>query len=443
MNGARATSGIVRVVRAVALLLAVTSFARAEGDGGQGLSASNGQQAPSASNGQQAPSASNGQQAFSASNGQQAFSASDAEILGQPGRALRIRAVDSRITAFEQQGYGYQSQAGPILGPGSEHLTVLEPELQVVATQGPRLTHTIFVPIDIVTAASPDATDRHRAKVDAISSASRQNYAGTLEWTATYKVDAASDVSAVAGLHLEEPFRSWHGGISGAHAFAGGDTVLSGTLLEVFDWFDHFDILGFRSGRTARSTNTASLGVTQLLTPETIVNASYGLTVQRGELGNTWNVVPLASGKYGPELLPKERVRQALVGRLAQYLPWNGALRLYYRAYRDDWGITAQSVEVTLLQRLAPFVYVAGVYRFHHQSSVDFFTTLAPLEQNLRTADSDLAFLDSHTIGGKIVFDVPLRGEIRMLHVDLGYERYFRTNDLQMNVLTWATGYRF
>jgi hypothetical protein len=356
---------------------------------------------------------------------------------------LRIQSIDTRVTAFEQNGYGYQSQAGPLLGPGSEHLTVLEPVLQVVATQGPRLTHRVFVPVDIVTAASPDATDKHRAKVDAISSASRQNYAGTVEWTATYKANAATDVSAVAGLHLEEPFRSWHAGISGSHAFAEGDTVLSGTLLAVYDWFDHFDILGFRSGRTARSTNTASVGITQILSASTIVNASYGLTIQRGELGNTWNVVPLASGKYGAEMLPTERVRQAFVGRLAQYLPWNGALRLYYRAYADDWGIVAHTVEATLLQRLAPFVYVAGVYRFHHQSGADFFTTLAPPEPTLRTADSDLALLDAQTIGGKVVFDVPLQGEIRMLHFDLGYERYFRTNDLQMNVLTWATGYRF
>ncbi|HVW27540.1 MAG TPA: DUF3570 domain-containing protein [Polyangiaceae bacterium] len=407
MSNARAFCRLSRVVRALVLLLAAASLVRAQESGLPGIPAS------------------------------------DEDILGRPGHALRIQSIDTRITAFEQQGYGYQSQAGPLLGPGSEHLTVLEPQLQVIATQGPRLTHRIYVPVDIVTAASPDATDKYRNKVDAISSASRVNFAGTLEWAVTYKTDPATDVTAVVGLHLEEPFRSWHAGMSASHSFADGDTVISGTLLAVYDWFDHFDILGFRSGRTARSTDTGSVGLTQILTPETIVNASYGLTVQRGELGNTWNVVPLASGKYGPELLPKERVRQALVGRLAQYLPWNGALRLYYRAYWDDWGIVAHSAEVTLLQRLAPFVYVAGLYRFHHQTGADFFTTLAPLEQSLRTADSDLALLDSHTIGGKLVFDVPLRGEIRVLHMDLGYERYFRTNDLQMNVLTWATGYRF
>jgi hypothetical protein len=393
-----------RVARAIVLGLALTSFARAEGD---------------------------------------AVPASDAEILGRPGHALRLESIDTRVTAFEQHGHGYQSQAGPLLGPGSEYLTVLEPQVEVVASQGPRLTHRLYVPVDIVTAASPDAVDSHRAKVDAISSASRQNYAGTVDWTATYKADADSDVSVRVGLHLEEPFRSWNGGLSASHAWNDGDTVLAGTVLQVYDWFDNFDIHGFRTGRTARSTSTGSVALTQILTPTTLVNVSYGLTVQRGQLGNTWNVVPLESGKLGKELLPSERIRHALVGRASQFLPWNGALRLYYRLYRDDWGITAHSVEATLSQRLTSFFYVSALYRFHHQSGADFFTTLASLEQTERTADSDLAFLDSHTIGGKLVFDVPLQAEIRVLHFDIGYERYFRTNDLQMNVLTCATGYRF
>jgi hypothetical protein len=367
----------------------------------------------------------------------------DEEILGGPGRALHVESVDTRVTAFEQHGHGYQSQAGPLLGPGSEHLTVLEPQVEVVATQGDRLRHRLYLPLDIVTAASPDAVDKHRQKVDAVSMASRQNYAGTVDWTATYKVDSATDASLRAGLHLEEPFRSWHGGFSASRSFADGATVLAGTLLQVYDWFDRFDIHGFRSGRTSRSTSTGSVALTQILTPTTLVNMSYGLTVQRGQLGNTWNVVPVESGKLGAELLPASRVRHALVARLAQFLPWNGALKLYYRAYVDDWGVAAHSAEATVTQRIAPILYVAALYRFHRQTGADFFTTLAPLAWDQRTADSDLAGLDSHTIGGKLVFDVPLDAWFRILHFDVGYERYFRTNDLQMNVLTCATGYRF
>lgn len=368
---------------------------------------------------------------------------SDEEILGPPPATLRVESIATRISAFDQTGHGYQSQAGPLLGPGNERTTILEPQLEVLAAQGSRIEHRIMVPIDIVTSASADAIDKHRRPPDAISSASRQNFAGTFDWTATYRANATTDIAVRSGLHLEEPFRSWHGGLSTSKSLGDGDAVVSASVLEVLDWFDHFDIRGFRGGRTDRASTTATVGFTKILTPTTLATLNYGLTVQAGELGNTWNVVPLSTVALGPELLPKERVRHALVARVSQFLPWDGALHAYYRFYADDWGLAAQSIEGQLYQRLFSFLYAGVTYRFHRQTGASFFTTLAsPLELH-RTADSDLAPLDAQTFGGKLVFDVPIDAEIKMLHVDVGYERYVRTNDLQMNVFTCGTGYRF
>ena len=370
-------------------------------------------------------------------------SGSDSEILGGRGDALRVESVMTRIVSFDQFGYGYQSQAGPTLGKGSERATILEPAIQIVATQGDRLKHVITVPIDVVSAASPDAIDRGPTSADVVSSASRRNIAGTIDWAATYHADASWDVAMDSGLHLEEPFRSWHGGVGATRALAGGDTVVAANFLEVFDWFDRFDIGGHRHGRTDRSSLTGSIGVTQIVTPTTVVAANYGITVQRGELGNTWNSVPLSSGVRGPEVLPDERVRHAWVGRASQFLPWNGALRAYYRLYADDWGLVAHSIEGQLLQRLSPSVYLGALYRFHTQNGVDFFTPRAALDMRFRTADSDLALLDSHAVGGKVVIDIRGAGAVRALHFELEYERYFRNNDLSIDVVTCATGYRF
>ncbi len=365
----------------------------------------------------------------------------DIEILGRRNDGLRVQSVMTRITAFDQYGHGYQSQAGPVLGPGSERATILEPQLQVVATQGDRLTHVITVPIDVVTAASPNSISPK--SVDVLSGASRHVVSGTLDWGTTYRTDSASDLSMMSGLHLEEPFRSWHGGLGGSHSFAGGDTVVSANVIEVFDWFDRFDIMGNRHGRAERSSTTASIGVTQIVTPTLLVGANYGLTLQQGELGNTWNSVPLTNLERGPEILPDGRVRHAFVARAAQFLPWNGALRLYYRFYVDDWGVVANSLEGQLLQRLSPLVYVSALYRFHEQSGVDFFTTRGSPDLQWRTADSDLAMLRSQTVGGKIAVDAPIEGEVRVLHFEVGYEYYVRDNGLSMNIVTCATGYHF
>jgi hypothetical protein len=95
------------------------------------------------------------------------------------------------------------------------------------------------------------------------------------------------------------------------------------------------------------------------------------------------------------------------------------------------------------MQRLSPMLYVGGYYRFHTQTGASFFTTSAAPDATLRTADSDLAPLDSQTIGGKIVLDLPTVGDVKGLHFELAVERYFRTNDLQMDIVSWASGFRF
>jgi hypothetical protein len=354
--------------------------------------------------------------------------------------SLRVESIDVRVTSFDQYGHGYQSQAGPVLGPGSERTTILEPQAQIVMTHGDRLTYRLWAPVDMVTAASPNSI----APPDVQSGASRQVESGTLDLTATYAASRAIALSMREGMHLEQPLRSWTSGLGIRGSFADEASVVSANVLSVFDWFDRFDIHGTHEGRTNRSATTGSAGFTQVLTPTTVANVNYGITVMNGTLGNTWNSVPLANGTRGAELLPTTRTRHALVARASQWLPWNGALRLYYRFYADDWGIVAHSMEGELMQRLLPQLYIGAYYRFHTQTGARFFTTLAPMDWTLRVADSDLAPFDSSTVGGKIVLDLPVSaGTVRALHFEVAVESYTRTNDLRMDILSWATGFRF
>jgi hypothetical protein len=170
---------------------------------------------------------------------------------------------------------------------------------------------------------------------------------------------------------------------------------------------------------------------------------NYGFTLQTGELGNTWNSVPLDDGKRGEEILPKLRHRHAAVVRLAQWLPWNGALKAFYRFYADNWGIVAHTVEAELYQRLSEAVYVRLNYRLHVQSGADFFKTSAPLGDSLRTADSDLAPFVAHTFGAKVALHPRLRGRLRGATFDVGAERYVRSNQLHAIILSTSFGLRF
>jgi hypothetical protein len=372
----------------------------------------------------------------------------DTDILGKPVPYLRIEAFNIRYTHFDQSGTGYQSRAalrggpgaelkrtGPKGGPGSEWETVEEAQAEIIAKQGDRITHRIWLPVDIVTAASPDA-------IDAVSTASRTNEAGSIDWTIAYKASPETSIVVRNGLHNEENWRSWNTGFGVVRSFAEENTVLEAGLTQITDWFDKYTLQGDHDGHTSRATTTLSAGLTQVLSPTTIAHLDYGLTLQRGQLSNGWNIVPLTTGDIALEIVPPARTRHAMVGRIAQFLPWNGAVHAFYRFYLDDWGIRGNTAEVELFQRLSRLSYLRLNYRFHQQTGASFFSTRVSPSFKTATADSDLAPLDAQTVGVKGVLDLPVRFA-RNLHADIAVERYFRSNDLRVSVYSCGLGLLF
>ena len=140
--------------------------------------------------------------------------------------------------------------------------------------------------------------------------------------------------------------------------------------------------------------------------------------------------------------MPNERLRHALSASLLQWLPWQGALKLRYRLYRDDWQVVAHSVDADLRQRVAPWLVLGASFRYHHQTAVSFFTTRATPAAVHATADSDLAALWTQSLGGSATLSLPT-ARLGTLFLSLGYEHYFRSDELSVNVATWATGFHF
>jgi len=360
----------------------------------------------------------------------------------------QIESMRVRFTHFDQRGRGYQSAAGPAGTPGSEQLAVEQPQAEVVARIGERVTERVWIPMDVVTAASPDHSRYNRPITDdppdAISTASRRNVAGTFDALTTYHVDRDTDLGFRTAFHIEEPFESWAFGLGLTRSMAEENTVLDANVYQVLDWFDRFKIDGMRQARSNRSTTNLNLTLTQVLSPTTVAAVSYGGTLQLGTLANTWSTVLLSDGARGEERLPRERWRHALAARLAQWLPWEGALKVSYRIYVDDWSALANTGEVTLVQRLFAGLRLRASYRAHHQSAVRFFTkAAAPDGAGYRTGDSDLARFTAQTVGGGLTWDLSRAGVVSDVHVDLGYERYFRTNDLTVDIATCGFGLLF
>jgi Protein of unknown function (DUF3570) len=351
--------------------------------------------------------------------------------------AYQFQSVAVRFTYFDQDGLGYQSAAGPVAGPGSERTTIAEPQSEVVVALGDRLIERVTASVDHKLYGLPVGT-----AVDVISSPSRINEAEQIDSDSTYVWNRTTTLGFHATYHLEEPLESWGLGTFLTRSFADDNTVLAASLYQLVDWFDNFRLSGKRFGRDVRSTTNANLGITQLLTPTTIVVGGYGFTVQGGTLTNTWNSVPLSDGTRGAEVVPRQRFRHALSGRLVQWLPWQGALKLGYRFYADSWGSVAHTVDAALSQRLGRLTLDVGG-RYHRQSAVDFFgIVFDPAVTGYRIADSDLAALTAYAVSAGARWDQPVGHRGHQIYFAVTGEHYRRTNDLHVDFVSGAVGWQ-
>jgi hypothetical protein len=356
----------------------------------------------------------------------------DGEIIGERGWGLED--IQLRTTYVDQNGRGFQSQDGPL--PGSEQMRVLQWSTLVTLRQSERVVHSIALPFDAITAASPDA-------VDATTSASKHNIAGDLDIRSTWTLSEDSALTTRFIVHAEE----WlGGGTLGAgyrRSLADDNATISINGSFGYDVFDDHDRFGSYLGKTGRATTNLSLAGSQLLSPTTVLDGSYGVTYQDGTLETGWNSVPLANGDLTEEELPTGRVRHAFTAGVAQHVPrTRSTVKARYRFYVDDFGLQAHTIKATVYQYISGWLYVSGAYRFHDQSGVDFFTTSLAMPVDplaFRTADSDLADMSAH----ELTFAVTTlrgRGPLGKWFGSAEVMHYDRTNDLRIVALSLSVG---
>lgn len=361
---------------------------------------------------------------------------SDASILGRSNDGPRIDDFRLRLTSYYQDGRGYQSQAGPVAGPGSERAIIVQPMLLVGIRQSPRIRHEVVVPVDIVSAASANA-------LDVISHASAVNEAVGIEVTSRFELSDDDQLMTHVGWHEEEPFGSGSFALGYTRSLADDNATLGISGQATYDRFDFLQPNGDRYGRRNRTAVNGNLSFSQLLSPTTVFDASYGLTYQEGLLQTSYNSVPLSdAAARTPEVFPHSRTRSALSARVAQHVPeTHSTLRAAYRYYWDSFSLSAHTLELELHQYLAPRLIARGSYRYYTQTGVDFFGTSVPSGIGTfspRTSDSDLAAFHANELGLRLQWLA--RGHSAL---DVSYFHYERDNGLYANIFSFGYGESF
>jgi hypothetical protein len=163
-----------------------------------------------------------------------------------------------------------------------------------------------------------------------------------------------------------------------------------------------------------------TLGISQILTRNTIANFNYELGTDQGYLANPYRKIRYLSPGQGEgftladQVYPDTRTSNSASLSIKHYLSWRAAVTGQYRYFRDTWGIVANTLEADYTQPLHRTIfggtlYLDGTLRYYKQSAADFYSDMFPRAdyQNFMGRDRELAAFSDWTIGAGASYEFP------------------------------------
>lgn len=201
-----------------------------------------------------------------------------------------------------------------------------------------------------------------------------------------------------------------------------------------------------------RNSYALSVSFSQILTKSIQGSLFFDLVAQEGLLSTPYHRVYFADRPNSfiedfqladdNENLPTSRFKLPIGARLNFYINEYIVIRSYYRYYYDDWGIISHTASIELPIKVASKFTIAPLYRYYSQTESDHF---APKEVHLSTdkyytSDYDLSAFDANQFGVAIKYtDIFTKAKIwkfGLKSIDLRYNHYQRSNDLNADILT-------
>lgn len=187
-----------------------------------------------------------------------------------------------------------------------------------------------------------------------------------------------------------------------------------------------------------RRTTYWSLVATQVITKSTVLRGGAEFNHVRGLQEDPYRNVYVA-GTNVPEHHPDERMRTDLFLGLSQYIYNRSSVKLDYRYYSDDWGVTSHMIGLKLNQYVNDQFTFRYRYRYYAQLPSDFFRvdyTEPGGVDGYQTGDYRLGDFGAHLFGGQVQwYPHRLFGRFgARSQITLGYERYFNSNNFSADV---------
>jgi hypothetical protein len=189
--------------------------------------------------------------------------------------------------------------------------------------------------------------------------------------------------------------------------------------------------------------------MTEVVSPSLLVRYGVEYNLVNGLQHNPYRNV-YAGGTNVPERHPDVRQRRDAFVRVNQALPNRASVKLSYRLYNDDWGVTSHEVGTRLSQYVTRGLSARWEYRWYTQTAADFFRdTYASVNGvgGYLSGDYRLGQLSSHLFGAALRADLeafaPTHAFVRRMTLWVDLERYFNSNNYSANVVETGVDFRF
>jgi len=373
--------------------------------------------------------------------------------------ALAKTNMDFVVNSMYQSGHGGKQVFD---GAGDQSLTLFEPVLYIDSKIDQNTDVFGSVVFDALTSASAKAFDSGTGASGGSSGSGGEEGDGgegggglLPGWQTRFGLDVGVSkrkgswvFTPTAGYSKELSYRSLHGGFNVQKFFAEDNFVVSAGAFHFADAADPWDVsAGKFTGFKAKTTNSANVSVSQLLSANDLVLGGISYTRQGGFLEGTRNTVSTGTvTERANEVLPQGRDKFTANTRYVRSLGENLALHLDYRYYTDSWDIRAHTFEPSLAMAFSEEKGVFSVhYRWYSQTATKYYAdSFAGVRNRSMTSDSDLAKFSANEVGAGFSYS-PERAEDSSTDWSWGGTAvyYRRSNDLQALILQLSAGARF
>lgn len=176
------------------------------------------------------------------------------------------------------------------------------------------------------------------------------------------------------GYSSEDDYRAVYGSYNGKKESLDRSSGINWGFSYSDDEINPTDAMEFgRVVSASRDAWSASLGFTQVLNRNAVLQLGATLTRQGGYLSDPYKLV-LVNQQILPDQRPDNRTLFAWTTRFRQYMARSkAALQLDYRYFLDSWDIKAHTLEAAWVQPLGSNWEFSPSLRYHSQKSPEFY----------------------------------------------------------------------